>query len=100
MLFHLKRCCCSLLTSQGIGTTFHIDARRCGELSVLGRQSSAPGAPPQHAVVAWTNSERRSDDATPESVPPPPKGEGTVRRSSSSTLITRPANRTIEDKAD
>src|SRR5205085_1581687 len=52
------------------------------------------------AVVAWTNSERRSDDATPESVPPPPKGEGTVRRSSSSTLITRPANRTIEDKAD
>jgi hypothetical protein len=32
----------------------------------------------------------------PEKSPqPPPKGEGTVRRSDSSTVITRPADRTF-----
>ena len=45
------------------------------------------------AVVAWINSERRSHDATPESVRPPPKGEGTVWPSRLSELITDWPNR-------
>jgi hypothetical protein len=65
-------------------------ARRRGELSVSGVQSSAPHAPPYDvAVVAWINSERRSHDAAPESVRPPPKGEGTAWPSRSSELNHR-----------
>ena len=40
----------------------------------------------------------RRHDTTRESPQPPPKGEGTVRRSGSSTVITRPADRTFKQK--
>ena len=72
-----------------------------GELSVLRCPGLGTDAPPARRG-RWSSRVQQAcgGGMTPpqKSVQPPPKDEGTVRRSGSSTLITRPADRTFKQK--